>query len=485
MSRFDAEPTPELIESAYWYETNDAPLLHHALTLTDLAYISHLDVQKLIPHAAAQKLLQLLVELDHDPNFSYNPKYGDAFTNRERWLSERAPEVAGYLSTGRARREGTTVAFRLVLRRGLLELAAALIQVQVTLLELAARNSATLMPDYTYLQQAQPTSFAHYLLSFVFPLRRDFVRVQEAFRIVNQSPAGIGSTNGARLPVRRERLAELLGFDSVITHTRDAMWQVDVPIQTMNAAATLMMHLDRLAQDLQIFNSTEFGFIELSDTVARASVIMPQKKNPYPLAFVRGAAGSMLGRVTETYVAAHTPSAQVDNRIMLHGAVPRALDLTTRCVALMNFVCGSLTVHPEKMAHGVADGFTQAMDLAEALMQECALDYRTAHQIVGRAVRQMLDENKTMHDLTSEQLDLIADEFTGHPVHLSRTSIAAALDPSAALPARSGVGGAAPGRVQEMIQECRADVEQQRAWANETGARINNAENALRKEIGD
>src|SRR5581483_8850081 len=345
MSRFDAESAPALIESAYWFETNDAPLLHHALTLADLAYILHLDEQNLIPHLAAQELLRALLELDQDPQFSYNPQYGDAFTNRERWLDGRAPSAVGYLAAGRARRESTSVAFRLVLRRELLRLARALLDLQQTLIERAACHVETVMPDYTYLQQAQPTTFAHYILSFVFPLQRDFVRLRETFERVNQSPAGIGSTNGTRLPIRRERLAELLGFDSVILHTRDAMWQVDVPIQILNAAATLMIQLDRWAEDLQIFNSREFDFIELSDDVARASLIMPQKKNPYPLAFIRGAANSLIGRVTEAYAGARTPSAQVDNRIVLHGSVPRALDLTTRCVELMNAVCSTLTVH--------------------------------------------------------------------------------------------------------------------------------------------
>lgn len=479
MSRFDARSSPELIESAYWFETNDAPLLHHALTLADLAHIFQLDEQNLIPHQAAQELLHALLALDRDSQFSYNPQYGDAFTNRERWLAQRAPEAVGYLAAGRARRESTTVAFRLVLRRELLRLARALLELQQTLIELAACHVESLMPDYTYLQQAQPTTFAHYILSFVFPMQRDFVRLREAFDLVNQSPAGIGSTNGTRLPIRRERLAELLGFDSVILHTRDAMWQVDVPIQILNAAATLMIQLDRWAEDLQIFNSREFDFIELSDAVARASLIMPQKKNPYPLAFIRGAANSLIGRVTEAHAVARTLSAQVDNRILLHGSVPRALDLTTRCVELMNAVCRTWTIHSDKMKQHVENGFTQAMDLAEVLMQECALDYRTAHQIVGRVVRQLANENKSARDITPALLDAAANEIIGRPLQLSPVSLAAALDLNQAIAARNGSGGASPVRVQEMLQTLRAGLETQRIWLNETAARIETAEHNL------
>jgi argininosuccinate lyase len=472
-------PAPELIDSAYWFETNDAPLLHHDLTLSDLAHILHLAEQELLPLRAAQVLVPLLLDLDRDAHFSYDPQYGDAFANRLRWLQARAPEAVGYLAAGRARREATTVAFRLLVRRQLVGLTRALIEAHTALLDLAARHADTLMPDYTYLQAAHPTTFAHYLLSFVYPLLRDSLRLREAFEQINQSPAGIGSTNGSSLPIRRERLATLLGFDGVITHTRDAMWQVDAPLVTMNAAATLLVHLDRLAEDLQIFNSAEFGFVRLGDEFTRPSVIMPQKKNPYPLAFVRGAAGMAIGRVTEMYAIARTPSAQPDNRLVAYGEVPRALDLTTRVVKLMAGLCASLQVCPEPMARRVEEGFTQATDLAEMLMQAHGIDYRAAHQIVGRVVRQLQARNKTARDITPALIDQSAQEVLGHPLTVSEGHLAAALDAAALVNARLGTGGAARVRVQEMMADCRADVEAERAWVGATAQRIEAAENRL------
>jgi argininosuccinate lyase len=479
MSRFDQQPAPPLVQSAYWFETNDAPLLHHDLTLADLAHLFHLHEQSLIRRDIAQTLMRLVLELDRDAHFAYDPANGDAFTNREQWLAVRAPDAVGYYSTGRARREATTVAFRLTVRRALFALARLSDDLQSTLLRLTARHVETVMPDYTYLQQAQPTTFAHYLLSFVFPLRRDFARARETFALINQSPAGIGSTNGSRLPLRRERLAELLGFDGVITHTRDAMWQVDAPIQVLNTATTLLLHLDRLAEDLQIFNSIEFGFVELADEFARASVIMPQKKNPYSLAFIRGAAGELIGRVTEMYVIARTPSAQVDNRIFAHGAVPRALDLATRCAYLMGQLCENLVIHSDKMRAWVEAGFTQATDLAETLTQECGLDYATAHQIVARVVRELLPQNKTSRDITPALLDTAAREIIGRDLNLSDAKLADALDSRAILATRNGIGGAAPARIREMIDECRADEIAQRVWVDQTDQRIRNAEKSL------
>jgi argininosuccinate lyase len=472
-------PAPELIDSAYWFETNDAPLLHHDLTLSDLAHLLHLAELDLVPGTAATMLVRLLLELDRDTHFTYDPQFGDAFTNRARWLQARAPEAAGYLSAGRARREATTVAFRLLVRRQLIGLTRALIDAQGALLDLAARHVETLMPDYTYLQAAHPTTFAHYLLSFVYPLHRDFLRLHESFEQVNQSPAGIGSTNGSSLPLRRERLAALLGFDGVIVHARDAMWQVDAPLVALNASATLLLHLDRLAEDLQIFNTAEFGFVQLGAGFTRPSEIMPQKKNPYPLTFVRGAACLAAGRVTELYAIARTPSAQVDNRLFAHGEVPRTLDLATRCVRLMAGVCANLHVSPEPMARRLQEGFTQATDLAEMLMRAHGTDYRAAHQIVSQVIQQLQELNGSAHDITPALVAESAKQVLGHSIQVSESQLASVLDPLALVNTRLGTGGGAPERVREMITECRADLDEERSWVGETATRIENAEKML------
>lgn len=475
-------PAPELIDSAYWFETNDASLLHHDLTLSDLAHVLHLAEQELIPHQAAQSLARLVLELDRDAEFRYDPEHGDAFTNRVRWLGDRAPEAVGYFSIGRARREATTVAFRLLVRRQLISLGLALVRTQTALLDLAARHIGTLMPDYTYLQAAHPTTFGHYILSFVYPLLRDSTRLQAAFKEINRSPAGIGSTNGSSLSINRDRIAEMLGFDGVIVHTRDAMWQVDTPLEAMNAAASLLVHLDRLTEDLQIFNSAEFGYVQLSDEFTRPSVIMPQKKNPYALGFVRGAAGTMIGRVAGLYAIARTPSAQVDNRLFAYGEVPRALDLTTRSVELMAALCRDLRVCPEPMARRLDEGFTQATDLAEMLAQEHGVNFRSAHEIVGRVVRQLQAQGQTARDISAELLAASAADVLGHKVLVTQDQVDSSLDPMRLVERRAGTGGAAPARVNEMIASCRREVEAETGWLQTAGDRISRAGNELIKK---
>jgi argininosuccinate lyase len=253
----------------------------------------------------------------------------------------------------------------------------------------------------------------------------------------------------------------------------------------MHATATALLQVDRLAEDLQIFNTTEFGFVELADAVTRGSVIMPQKKNPYSLAFIRGAAGSIYARLNEMYIIARTPSAQVDNRLFAHGAVPRALELAARSVYLMSRVCDDLAIDSDRMRQWVDAGFTQATDLAEWTAQEGKLDYKTAHQIVGRVVRELAHANKTAREVTTERLDAVALDILGHPLGLSSAGLATILDPVTLVASRTGIGGASPERVREMLDECRAESVAQRVWMEATARRVEAAEARLLVQARD
>ncbi|MBI1878549.1 MAG: argininosuccinate lyase, partial [Chloroflexi bacterium] len=232
-ARLKEEPAPELVASAFALEAGDGPLLSHSMSLADLAHAVMLIETGLIPSPTGAGLLGALLELHTIPaaEFPFDPARGDAYNNREYLLRQRAPEVAGWLQAGRPRREVTTIAYLLVVRERLLALAGALLELMAALLNLAEAHLHTLMPDYTYLQTAHPTTLAHYLLTFVQPMTRDLARLRGVFERTNLSPAGSGSTNGSRLPLDRDRLAELLGFDGLVLHTRDAMWQPDNPIE--------------------------------------------------------------------------------------------------------------------------------------------------------------------------------------------------------------------------------------------------------------
>jgi argininosuccinate lyase len=480
-ARVKEAPAPELVAAAGRLETGDADVLWRDMGLADLAHVLALVEDRIIPVEPGRRLLQHLLDLAQVPlaDLRIDPALGDLYSNREHWISARDAEAGGWLSAGRARREATTVGYRLAVRRRLLGFAAAIGEAGRAALDQAERHVGTMMPDYTYLQQAHPTTLGHYLTSFVYPMLRDLERVRGCFARANTGAGGVGSINGSRLPLDRDRLAAALAFDGPIVHARDAMWQADAPVETLALVVACLVNLDRLAEDLMIWATSEFGLVELADRHSRASVIMPQKKNPYALAWVRGAAGTMIGRLAGMAAVGRTPSAQVDNRIFAYGEVPRSLDEAASAARLMAGVLDGLAVDTALMARRAMDGHAQATDLAEVIMSSCGLNYRDAHRVVGLVVRRALERGLPLREVGPGAIDEAARAVLGRPLDLSAALVAGAVDPRQVVHSRTGRGGAAPDSVRRMIGECRDQLRDAGTWCLDTQARLETAETRL------
>ncbi|MFQ3535591.1 MAG: argininosuccinate lyase [Aggregatilineales bacterium] len=483
-SRLTEQPADELIQSAFAHEVGDGALLYHGMSLADLAYCVMLCECGLIPQQARQPLLRGLLELHAIPpeQFPFDPVYGDIYTNREQALRERVPSggADGWLRLGRARRESSTVGYLITARAHLLRLIEAHAALISKLLRLAAQHRTTLMPDYTYLQKAHPTTLAHYLLTFVAPLLRDADRLRAVYGRLNQSPVGGGSVNGSRLPLDRIRAAELLGFEGVAVHTRDAMWQADVAIEVAADVAILMTTLDRLAEDLYIFATEEFGYLTLADAHSRTSVIMPQKKNPYSLAYVRGAARASSASLYTVIATNQTPSGQPDNRIFAYGELPRALDRAVRVVHLLTGILNRAEWHTERMAARAGEGFSGATDLGDYLSEAAELDPRTAHRIIGYAVRAALEAGlPSDQPLTSAALDQAAQALLGRTLNLPEEAVRKAQEPLAIVESRRGIGGASPEAVATLLEDYEARYQDYQWWEDQEQVRLEVAEQTL------
>jgi argininosuccinate lyase len=452
---------PELIESGFTLENADAPFLHEGLNLADIAHVLDLRRRGIVAPDVARQLLALLLEIypTDAAEFPYNPEYGEPYNSRERFFVERLGDIAGWLHAGRPRREAARIALRLCLRSLLLELVAEIARSARDATDLAARHTATLMPDQTYLQQAQPSTFGHYVLSFAYPVLRDGTRLLDELDWVNRSPGGAGCVNGTRLLDDRGFIAGALGFDDVIEHTRDAMWQIDGLIHILASAASLLSTQSKLAEDLEIWSSSEFDFVDLDDAYTRSSILMPQKRNPYSLAIVRGASGVLIGRLTGFLAVAKSPSARSDNLIFAYGEVPRALDLAIRVTRLMTGVVRTLRVNADRMREELDTGYTQATDLTEYIVQACGVDYRSAYVVVGNTVREASRRGIAGKDITGELLDETALREIGQTWGLTGRNLTQVLDPMCIVATRSATGGAAPSAVATMIEQCqeRAD----------------------------
>jgi argininosuccinate lyase len=449
-------PAQELIDSGFALENADAPFLHEGLNLADIAHVLDLLRREIVPAPAARELLSLLLEVQQIPveDFPYNPEFGEPYNSRERFFVQRLGKTAGWLHAGRPRREAARIALRIHVRSQLLDLVDEVVKLARDATALAARHIATLIPDQTYLQQAQPSTFGHYVLSFVYPVVRDAHRLLDEFDDINRSPAGAGCVNGTRLLDDRSFVAAALGFHDVIEHTRDAMWQIDGLIHVLASASSLLSTQSKLAEDLEIWSSSEFDFVDLADAYTRSSILMPQKRNPYSLSIVRGASGVLIGRLTGFLAVAKSPSARSDNLIFAYGEVPRALDVAIRVTRLMAGVVRTLEVNVEQMARGLDAGYTQATDLSEFLVQSRGVDYRSAYEVVGRTVRDASERGIAGRDITGAMLDEAAIAETGESWGLAALDLTATLDPRLIIESRRATGGAAPGAVESMISQC-------------------------------
>lgn len=443
---------PELIASGFHLENADAPFLHRGLNLADMAHVLDLSRRGLVPPEAERALMGLLLEADATApeEFPYDPSLGEPYNSREAHFVSRIGDVAGWLHAGRPRREAVRIALRLHVRRQIAELAEEAARFAAVATERSVEHVQTVMPDQTYLQQAQPSTFGHYLLSFVYPVLRDAKRLLDELDEVDCSPGGAGCVNGTRLLDDRQGISDTLGFAGVIEHTRDAMWQVDGFVHVLATAASLVSTLSKLAEDLEIWSSAEFDFVDLADGFTRASVLMPQKRNPYSLSIIRGACGVLIGRISGFLAVSKSPSARSDNLIYAYGEVPRALDLTLRITRLATGVVRTLRVNRDRMAEEVRRGYSQATDLAEHLVQTCDIDYRTAYLIVGKVVRAASADRIPGAAITGEMVDVAAREHLGRPLGMAGQDLSGLLDPWAIVLSRDARGGAAPQEVTRM-----------------------------------
>ena len=452
--RLEHAPSNALIQSVFAKELKQQLALFDELSLVDLAYTLVSLENQLIPAAQGQELLAYLLQLQQT-DFTPNAAAGDLYTNREAWLKERTASVA-YLGVGRARREAITAAFLLYLRRLCSKLMQAFVNMGKALTDKAAKHKQDLMPDFTYLQIAQPTTFAHYLLGFAYPVIRDLQRLTELYQRLNLSVLGCGSSNGSQLVLGRERLAELLGCQGVVVHARDAMWQADLTIELIALLTTSIINLSRLAEDLQIFCSEGFALVELSDTHARASKIMPQKKNPFALTAIRGLANELIGIQTTIATLARTPSGQPDNRLTIYGLLPDALLQVCAASDLMAEVITELNYQTERGQQMIQHSWAMSSDIAEFLVVYCSLDFRSAHKLLGYLARQYA----TIQDLTLDTLQQASLELLKQPLNLTAEQFTEALNPQSAINKRQEIGGASSESVQTMLNQLHAQFAQ-------------------------
>ncbi len=478
--RLGSGPSPRLVESGYALELADAPFLHGGLCLADLAHVLELDEIGVLPEGVAAALCAELLDFWSTPveNFPYDPQYGDAYNSRERELERRLGAVAGWLPTGRTRREAGRIALRIALRDRLVELHEAVADFAQTLADRGGDLAGVVWNDTTYLQPAQPSSFGFYLAGFAEQATRDLERIRVCYPQVNRCPAGSGGVGGTTIPLDRARLSSRLGFDGPTAHIRDGMWSADVMVDTAVASFQAVLTLDRLAEDLEIFASPQFGYLRLAGETARASVLLPQKRNPYSLSVIRGGAGTLIGRTTGLMATQRTPSARTDNWLYAYGEVIGVVEMATRLVGLGEEVVGAMEVDVAALKGSAGAHFSMATDVAERMVLSRGLDYRSAYRIVGRAVAAADSAGRSRP--SAEDMERAAAEL-GLAVQGSEwePGLVSEQITEELLGQRHGVGSCSPDRVLEHCQSVSRRVGRAREWSQSASARAEAAVSQL------
>jgi argininosuccinate lyase len=387
--------------------------------------------------------LKIIEQEIEDNKFSWSVALEDIHMNIEARLIENIGEVGKKLHTGRSRNDQIATDIRLYLRDEIDNILLELERLMLGLLKLAERESATIMPGFTHLQSAQPVTFGHHLLAWFEMLVRDKQRLQECRQRVNIMPLGAAALAGTSYPIDREYTANLLKFDSIARNSLDAVSDRDFAIEFNSDAALILMHLSRFSEELVLWSSAQFDFIDLGDAFCTGSSIMPQKKNPDVPELVRGKTGRIYGNLIslltlmKSQPLAYNKDNQEDKEPLFD-----TVDNLKSCLHVYADMIPVLEVKQANMFNAAKYGFTTATDLADYLVRK-GVAFRDAHEIVGKAVRYCIDNNCDLDELKLEILQGFSNLITDDIYQI--------LSLEGSVKARNHLGGTAPEQVKKMI----------------------------------
>ena len=411
------------------------------------AHAKMLATQAIVSTTDVDKILSGLNDIEGEiasGTFPFREEFEDIHMNVEARLTELIGPAAGRLHTARSRNDQIALDFRLWMRGACERSAKALADLQRALLDQASRHADTLMPGFTHLQSAQPVTFGHHLMAYVEMFGRDAGRFSDARRRMNECPLGAAALAGTSFPIDRDATARDLGFDQPTRNSLDSVSARDYAQEALSAATICATHLSRLAEEIVLWVTPQFGFITLSDAFSTGSSIMPQKKNPDAAELVRAKVGRILGSyVALTTVMKGLPLAY--GKDMQEDKVPafEAFDALDLSLAAMTGMVGDLTPNQVNMAAAAGAGFSTATDLADWLVRTLNLPFREAHHITGTAVKRAESLSCELVALPLSELQALCRGIT--------EEVYAVLTPAASVASRVSYGGTAPIQVRAQI----------------------------------
>ncbi|MEA3255503.1 MAG: argininosuccinate lyase [Candidatus Altiarchaeota archaeon] len=423
------------------------------------AHVLMLRKQGIISKDDAKKIIKSLMKAEKDfitGRFKFSEELEDIHLNIENYvIKDSGLDYGGKMHTARSRNDQVLTDTKLHLRGRILEVEEGVFRLQKTLLNLADKYVDAIMPGYTHMQHAQPITLGFWLTSYVSMLARDLERLKNAYLNVNSCPLGACALAGTSFPIDREFTSRLLGFDSIHEHSLDVVSSRDFVAETLAAAAILMSNLSKLAEDLILWSSYEFGFIEFTDSFTTGSSIMPQKKNPDIAELVRGKSGMVYGSLFQILtVLKGLPSGYnrdlQEDRVLLWDS----LQIAESSLQVLDEGLGDMKVNRERMRELANSNFSTATELANYLVKNEGLAFRKAYEVVGTVVKELIDEGRDFRDV--EVVSGILKK-SGVEVSIQKLSI---LDPEKVVDGYRSLGGTSPEEVRRMVKGFRNRVKE-------------------------
>ena len=459
---------------------DDARLLTAVIAINK-AHVVMLMEQKIISKSDGAKILAALAK---HSEMKLDPSAEDVhMAVEEAVLKEAGAEIGGNLHIAKSRNDQVTTAIRMELRRELLSLMRSVAHVQEHMAEVAEEHVSTVILEYTHLQPAQPVTFAHYLLSYVEALERDLQRLHGAYTRVNLCPLGAGALATTSFPINRDRTAELLGFSGLVENSIDAVGSRDYVAETMAALTLIAVNLSRLAEDLIIWSSPDFGVVELPDEFTSTSSIMPQKKNPEVLEVIRARVSHTLGNFVA--VAAAVKSLPSTYNLDFQEITPKlweSIDSVRASLDMFHKLVPKLRVTADITAKASAS-FVAATELANTLVRKYHVPFRTAHKIVGALVKALVEAKLTFADATPKMLQKAAEEAAGVKLTVKAEDLKALANPLKLVESHAVKGGPAPAEVKRALAAREKQLLLTKSNISKLDKELDEAENKLETTV--
>ena len=420
----------------------------HEIMLHERGVISHSDAREIL------KALQELLTLRTEDRVEFNTRYEDIHEFVEDYVVRKTgPDVGGKLHTGRSRNDQVALDQRMALRKGLNEVSLKILDLIEVLLGVASENSESVMVGYTHTQHAQTTSFGHYLLAYVDVLFRDYERIRQSYDRVNKSPLGACALAGSSFLLDRNRTAELLGFRGLVENSADAVSSRDFALESIACLAVLMVQLSRISEDLILWSSSEFGYVEVDDAYASTSSVMPQKKNPCTLELIRGKTGRVCGELVSLLTTLKGLMTGYNRDFQeMKRPLWTSLDTAESCLDVLTGVMGSLKINKDTLFETASRSYALAVDLAEELARK-GVSFRQAHQLVGAIVRENVESNKLLSEVSTDVIESYSQRILGRKVGITQEELRRVLEPVSSLRSRRTRGSPNPEEVKRMIRD--------------------------------